>query len=51
MPHTPLQSLNSEFLALMLMKLLKFPLHNGQIKVIQSLVIDQHDLILITPTG
>ena len=33
------------------MKLLKFPPHDGQIEAIRSLAIDQHDLILIAPTG
>ena len=51
MPHTPLRSLDPESLASTLTKLLKFPPHDGQIKAIRSLTIDQHDLILIAPTG
>ena len=33
------------------MNLLKFPLHSGQIDAIQSLAVDQLDLILIALTG
>ena len=51
MPHTPLRSLNPESLPLTLTDLLGFPPHDGQIKAIHSLAVDQVDLLLIAPTG
>ena len=51
MPHTPLHSPDPKALPSILMNLLKFSPHNGQIEAIQSLAVDQQDLILIAPTG
>ena len=51
MPHTPLHSPDPESLSSTLANLLGFPLRNGQIEAIRSLVVDWLDLILIAPTG
>jgi len=46
-----LHSPDPDSLPLTLTNLLRFPPRDGQIKAIQSLAIDQMDLILIAPTG
>ena len=51
MPHSPLRCPDAESLPSALADLLGFPPHNGQVEVIRSLAVDQHNLILIAPTG
>jgi len=51
MPYTALHSPDPDSLPLTLTNLLEFPSRDGQIKAIQSLAIDQVNLILIASTG
>jgi superfamily II DNA helicase RecQ len=51
MPFTELHCPDPDSLPPTLTDLLGFPPRDGQIKAIQSLAIDQVDLILIAPTG
>src|SRR5947209_3184918 len=50
MAHTPLRCPDPTSLPSTLANLLKFPPRNGQIEAIQTLTINQVNLILITPT-